>query len=98
MIIHEYTMTDAIIDALEKHGWLERKRPAPVNGTAAYYPTLPGVYATRRGLEARFFRMVEGKRATIRCGVGTPGLFTRAEEERLHQLWKAATAAWGKEG
>lgn len=96
-MIHEYTLSQAILDALHNAGWLERKRPGSKDGSAPYYPSLPGVYCTKRGLEARFFRMVDGKRATIRCGTGQPGLFTRQEEERLHELWKAATAEWKAE-
>jgi hypothetical protein len=92
----EHTMTDAILHALVEAGWLARQ-PAVRKDIPAYRVTMKGVYVNKtQGLHARFFRSVGGKTKTYHVATGQPGVFTRAEEERLHELWKVATAAWDR--
>lgn len=90
--LHDPSLSGAILEALREKGWLTESSPPPL--PPPYTPTLRGVYANQWGLYSRFFREVGGKTKTFSVALGARGVFTRAEEERLHALWIDATAAF----
>jgi hypothetical protein len=89
----DYAFPDAVFAAwaalASGHAPRESIRPVAQRGQR-----LPGVYATSRGLYARFSRKVAGRLTYFYVATGVQGDFSKEEEARLHQLWLVASTAW----
>lgn len=90
------TFTVALYHAIMTYGAGHKPR-APRRQTSQRGKRLPGVYATPRGLYARFSRLIDGKLTDFYVATGTKGDYSKAEEERLHGLWVVASEKWDRE-
>jgi hypothetical protein len=94
----DYAFSDALIGVVNR---MLRDIPAEPRDTRPASRQrgqhLPGVCRGKSGLYARFVRHVNGEKRYIHVATGTQGDFSEAEEQRLHQLWLAASAAWDRE-
>lgn len=90
------TFTIALYRAIMTYGAGHKPRVVTRRPTEQRGQRLPGVYATPRGLYARFMRHIDGKLTCFYVATGTMGDYSKQEEERLHILWLEASATWDR--